>query len=297
MLIFLGAVLAGLQPGGTVRLPPGPHPTIEIDNQNFSPPVTIDARDAVVAGVRITGSTGIIWRGGTIEAPGGMEGNSPKSHGVRLQRARNITFDSVTFTNAKHGMVAGNGVGLTVRNSIFRGLRSDGIDSAGNSDVLIEGNRFTDNKAIPKIGKRGEPGFVDGDHPDAVQIWNTPTTRSVRNIVVRDNFIEGTMQGIGLFGPAMDGYEGIVIENNRIKVTFPTAILLSACTDCRIRYNVVSAAPGARFPVGIKSLESSGLFCENKMVDRPNHRTTAKCGAPAFWADKRLHKDKPAAGQ
>jgi polygalacturonase len=250
---------------------------IEITGQNFSPPVTIDLRDATVMGVRITDSSGIIFRGGTIEAPEGLTGDTPGSHAIRLKRFRDIVLDDVTVTNAKHGMVAGDGLGLTVRNSRFTGMRSDGIDSAGNSNVLIENNRFTGSTPKHKIGIRGEPGFIDGDHADAVQIWASKATRAAHDIVVRNNFIEGDTQGITTFGDTGDGYQRIVVENNHVKVQFPAAIAVMHCTDCRVRYNVISAYPGARFPINVRTDESSGLFCDNKMLDRPDHRVAAKC--------------------
>ena len=277
MILFLIAALSGLQPGAVVRLPPGRQPTIEITGQNFSPAVTIDARDATVMGVRITDSSGIIFRGGTIEAPDGLTGDKPGSHAIRLQRFRDVTFDDVTVTNAKHGMVAGNGFGLTVRNSRFKGLRSDGIDTVGNSNVLIENNRFTDMVPNLKTGVRGEPGFVDGDHPDAVQIWASRDTRAAKDIVIRNNLIEGTTQGITTFGDPGEGYQRIVVENNQIKVNFPAAVAVMYCTDCRVRYNTISAWPGGRFPINVRTDESTGLFCENKMLDRPSHRVAAKC--------------------
>jgi hypothetical protein len=286
MMLLLTAALSGLQPGAVIRLPPGRQPTIEIAGQNFSPAVTIDARDATVMGVRITDSSGIVFRGGTIESPDGVTGDKPGSHGVRLQRSNDITFDNVTFTNAKHGMVAGNGRGLTVRNSRFTGMRSDGINSVSNSDVLIENNRFTDMVPKLKTGVRGEPGFIDGDHPDAVQMWMSQATRTAHDIVIRNNFIEGPTQGITTFGDPGDGYQRIQVENNQIKVSFPAAIAVMHCTDCRVRYNTISTWPGGRFPINVRTDGSTGLFCDNKMLDRPTHRVAAKCPKDGAEATK-----------
>ncbi|MBC7520862.1 MAG: right-handed parallel beta-helix repeat-containing protein [Sandarakinorhabdus sp.] len=277
MLLLLAAALSGLQPGAVVRLPPGRHPTINITGQNFSPPVTIDARDAVVAGVRINNSSGIIWRGGTIEAPDGMTGDKQGSHGVRMRDFRDVSFDGVTFTNAKHGMVTGNGVGFTVRNSTFTGLRSDGIDSVGNSNVLIENNRFVDTRPNPKIGIRGEPGFIDGDHCDAIQLWISDASPRADDITIRGNFIEGQTQGINTFGPRGAGFNRMVVENNIIKITFPAAISVMDCHDCKVRYNTISSAPGAHHPANVRNEGTTGLICENKMLDRPGHRVAAKC--------------------
>lgn len=73
----LAAALPGLKAGGTVTLGPGPYDLIEIKGRHFDPPVKINAGDTLVKGLRIWDSSGIIWRGGTIQAPGGAMAMAP----------------------------------------------------------------------------------------------------------------------------------------------------------------------------------------------------------------------------
>lgn len=284
MLILIVAALSGLQPGATVRLSPGPHEKIVIKDRQFDPPVTIDARGATVKGLEINNSSGIVWRGGTIEAPYGRgdedishRGKGPGFYASNVARSRDITFDDVTFTNARNGMVAGRNNGLTVRNSRFEGLRSDGIDSVGNSNVLIENNRFYNARPIPSTGSKADGTFIDGDHADAIQIWAPKDVPVSTDITIRNNVIEGRTMGINTFGPWGEGYRRIIVENNTIDISYPPGISVMHCTDCRVRYNRLTPNSEAKHKVNLRTDKSTGLFCENKITAIPGHRANAKC--------------------
>jgi hypothetical protein len=288
MIFLITAALAGLQPGATIRLPPGRQDRIVIKDQHFDPPVTIDATGAVVGGLEIRNSSGIKWRGGTIEAPKGRgdedtskagRGTGPGVYASTVARSRNISFDGVTFTNAKIGMLAGRNNGLTVRNSRFHALRSDGIDSVGSSNVLIENNHFFDTRPIPPTGSKADGTFVDGDHCDAVQIWAPKDAPAGTDITVRGNVIEGRTQGINTFGPHGDGYERIIVENNRIHTSYAAGISVMNCTDCRVRFNQLSPDANAKHKINVRTDNSTGQFCGNKITSVPGHRANAKCPA------------------
>lgn len=290
LLLVFAAALAGLAPGATIRVPPGAQPAIAIENRHFDPPVTIDAHGATVAGLTIDGSSGIVWRGGTIAAPNGRgdidspdqkRGSGPAYNATTVSRSRNIAFDDVTFTNAKIGIVASRSRDLAVRNSRFVGLRSDGFVSVGNSHVLIENNHFHDTRPIPSFGSKADGDFVSGDHCDAIQIWAPDDVPVATDITIRGNLIEGSTQGINTFGPRGQGYRRIIVENNTVRITYPAAISVMGCTDCRVRYNTVASAPGANRRANLRTDESTGLFCENRMLALPKHRAAAKCPVPA----------------
>lgn len=289
MILLLTAVLAGLQPGATVRLPPGRQGPIVIKDQNFNPPVTIDASNAVVVGLEITGSSGIIWRGGRIEAPGGRgdadisregRGRGKPYNAAVVGRSQNITFDNVTFTNAKNGLVTGRNNGLTIRNSRFDGMRSDGIDSVGNNNVLIENNRFFGTVPIRATGSRATGDFIDGDHPDAIQFWAPKDVPVSSDIIVRNNVIEGATQGINTFGADTDAYRRVTIEKNRVDVSYPAAISLINCDDCSIRNNDVTSNAQARHKANVRTDRSTGNFCGNTIKMVPGHKANARCAKP-----------------
>lgn len=293
MLLMLFATIAGLAPGTTVRLPPGENAKVVIHDQDFDPPVTIDATDAVVKGVDIHNSSGIIWRGGTIEAPKGRgdedtsaagRGRGNAYHASLVKSSRDITFDDVTFTNAKIGMASARSNGLTVRNSRFVGMRSDGINSVGNSNVLIENNRFWDTRPIPSTGSKADGNWEDGDHCDAIQIWAPPDVPVSTDIVIRGNVIEGPTQGINTFGPSGDGYQRIIVEHNSINTNYAAGISVMNCTDCRVRYNKLWPNEKAEHRINLRTDNSTGLFCENDIASlparQPSHRGNAKCPVP-----------------
>ena len=289
MILLLTTALAGLQPGMTVRLPPGRQGPIVIKGQSFDPPVTIDASNAIVVGLEISNSSGIIWRGGRMEAPRGRgdadtsregRGRGKPYNAVIVDRSRNITFDNVTFTNAKNAMVTGRTNGLTIRNSRFEGMRSDGIDSVGNNNVLIENNRFSGTVPIRATGSRTEGNFIDGDHPDAIQFWTPKEGGVASDIIVRNNIIEGATQGINTFGKDSDAFSRITIEKNRVDISYPAAISLINCDDCTIRDNIVTSNSDARHKANVRSDKSTGTFCGNTVRMIPKHKANARCGKP-----------------
>ncbi|KAB7644947.1 right-handed parallel beta-helix repeat-containing protein [Polymorphobacter fuscus] len=271
------AALPGLTSGGTVTLPPGPHPMVEIRGKTFDPPVTINATGAVVKGLRIWDSKGIIWRGGTIHAPSGNVGHGPVAYGADIRRADTLTIDGATFTNALRGAVVADSRNLVVRNAQFKGLQSDGLDVAGSSHVLIENNRFTDFDPVKATGNKADGTWKDGDHPDAIQMWTTPTNKRVTDVVIRGNTVDGDTQGINFFGPRGDGYARVKIEDNDVRVAYPAAISLGGCDDCSVRNNRIKAAPGAKFRANVRFDESKGKACGNDMPGMPNHPAARRC--------------------
>jgi hypothetical protein len=277
VLTVLAAALAGLQSGATIKLPPGPHPLIAIAAQRFDPPVTIDASGAVINGVRLVEVEGVIFRGGTVVAPGGRAGKGAEGYGVDMRRSHGVRFEGVRFDAAARGLVAADSRALVVRNARFAGLRSDGINLAGTSDVLIEASSFTDFTPVKPKGSKADGNFVDGDHPDAVQIWLTRANPVNRDIVIRHNVIDGDTQGINTFGPRLGHHERIRIENNAVRTNYPAAISVIGCSDCQVRFNTVAGIPGARFKANVRTDASTGQFCGNRIRHVPRHPANAKC--------------------
>lgn len=288
MILLMVAALAGLDAGKTVKLAPGDHDRIVIKGRHFDPPVTIDARGATIKGLSIESSSGIVWRGGTIVAPKGRgdadtspagRGTGPSHYAGVVSRSEQIVFDDVTFADAKIGLLAGRNRDLTVRNSRFRSLRSDGIDSVGNSHVLIENNVFSDTRPILRVGKKGEPGFVDGDHPDAIQLWAPRDLPLASDIIIRNNRIEGSTQGINTFGPKGDGFQRLVIENNTLFTRYAAGIFITNCSDCRVRFNRLEPNPQAQNNIDMRIEASTGQFCGNQITAIPKHSANAACPA------------------
>jgi len=279
MLLVLAsaASISGLKSGAVVVLPPGPHPLLAVTRERFDPPVTIDARRAVISGVRLWDVEGLVFKGGVVEAPGGRNGPGPQGYAVDGKRLKNVVFDGIEAREAMRGMVIGNSDRVTVKNSRFHALRSDGVNMAGVTNIVIEGNQFEDFSPIKATGSRQEGNFVDGDHPDAIQIWTSKVRPFGRDILIRDNRVKADSQGINFFGPQREGYERVRIIGNRVNVRYPAAISLFKCTDCEIRGNHVASMPGARFKANIRVVGSAGRFCGNRIENVRKHSTTGPC--------------------
>ena len=269
--------LPGLKPGGTVTLGPGPYDLIEIKNATFDPPVTIEAGETTVRGIRIWDSKGINWHGGVVIAPGGKDGKGPDFYGADVRRVEKVQFDGTKFTGALRGMVIGDSTGIVVRNAHFTGLRSDGLNVAGTSDVLLENNRFDTFAPVKATGSKSDGSWQDGDHPDAIQIWTTPNVKRVTDVTIRGNIVDGDMQGINFFGPRGDGYARVNITDNDVKITYPAAISVFACDDCSIRNNRIAARPESKYRVNVRFEQSTGKFCGNTMLGMPFHLATVAC--------------------
>ena len=269
--------LPGLKPGATVKLGPGPYDFIEIKGASFSPPVTIDAGTTVVRGLRIWDSKGINWRGGVLMAPMGRDGKGPNYYGADVRRVEDVHFDGTKFTEALRGMVVADSNGLIVRNASFTGLRSDGINVAGTSNVLLENNRFEDFTPVKATGSKKDGTWKDGDHPDAIQFWTTPTSRRVTDVTIRKNLVNGDTQGINFFGPRGDGYARVNVTDNDVRITFPAAISVFSCDECSIQNNRITARPESIWRANIRFEDSTGKACGNKMPGTPNHAATKSC--------------------
>ena len=269
--------LPGLAPGATVRLGPGPYPTLVFRNQRFDPPVTIEAGTAMVMGIRIADSSGIIWRGGNIRSAKGRGENNPDYWGIHIRESDTVTIENSQLSEAYHGMVVGNSRAIIIRNNVFNNLQSDGMDVAGTSDVLIENNRLSGFYPVKATGSHADGTWKDGDHPDAVQIWTSPVKPRVTDITIRGNTIEGDTQGINLFGPKGDGYARIIIDNNSVHITYPPAISIFACDECSIRNNHVWKILGSPYQANIRFEESTGETCGNRMDDWDTHFAMKRC--------------------
>ena len=272
------SLLAAMAPGQTVRLPAGEHELVQIRGKRFDPPVTIVADGAIVRGVQMWDSAGIIWRGGVIMAPTGMGENGPNAWGVDARRVQGVRFENVTVTNARLAMIFSDSRGIVVRDSTFTGLRSDGLNIVSTSDVLVEKNVFTNFKPTKATGSKADGTWKDGDHPDAIQMWVNKPTDAMSDVTIRNNVVDGDTQGISTFGPTGRGHSRIHILNNRLRVKYPAGAVLVDCTDCSIRGNVVETIPGAPYRAHIWLNKSpTAIVCGNDVKAFPDHMAEKKC--------------------
>ena len=243
----LAAILATAQGGETIALS-GSCPTITIA-RTYARPVTIDAVRARVNGVVLSGAN-IRWRGGTLSAPGGLDGKGPLGYAVLIRGARNISVERAIVTGAKKGMVIDKARDITVEQVEFTGLREDGIIASETAGLTVTNSRFADfiprpssctsaagiiTNAVPHRDCRGV--WTDGNHADAVQMRN-----GVTDVLIARNTVRGPTAGITQMDTTGDApLARVVIEDNRIETSTYHQITLTECADCTIRGNTVRA--------------------------------------------------------
>jgi nitrous oxidase accessory protein NosD len=264
----IAAALASASGGSTIKLS-GDCPAVII-SRTYTPAITINADGATVRGLTISGAN-VVWRGGTLRAPGGMDKRGPAGYAALVRGGRGVTFEGTTFTDANRGMVLDEAQDVAIRGSHFVALREDGIIAASTRNLEITRSDFSDSRPHPSTctlaagderglrrrdceAKGGE--WFDGSHPDAIQLRD-----AIIGALIGWNRIDGNTQGIG----QMDGKNdrplaNVKIIGNRVRVAMPHSITLGACDDCAIIDNdVARIGPG-------------------KTIVRFNPATTRACG-------------------
>lgn len=267
----LAAILATAQGGEAIALS-GTCPTITIA-RTYARPVTIDATRARVRGLVISGAN-VRWSGGTLSAPGGLDGKGPLGYAVLIRGARNIRLERAVVTGAKKGMVIDKARGIAVDRVEFTALREDGIIVSETAGLTVTNSRFSDSvprpsrctsaggvvsTAVPQRDCKGV--WVDGNHPDAVQMRN-----GVTDVLIAHNTVRGATAGITQMDTTGDApLARVMVENNRIETSTYHQITLTECTDCAIRGNTVRAERGW----GKRAIIRPGraLRCGNDTID------------------------------
>lgn len=119
--------------------------------------------------------------------------------GLWVRFSQNIQIENSTFRGWYRGILAGKSTGITLRGSDFYDMRSDGVNFAEVTDVLIEGNLFRD------FRRRAD----DPAHPDMIQFWTNGTDSPNRNITIRDNILNARNG---------DWTQSIFMRNERVDV-------------------------------------------------------------------------------
>lgn len=225
----------------------------------FAKPLTIDANKRTVAGLHIDGGGNLIWRGGTIVAPSGSGlktmGKGPAYYGVRITNsARNLTFDNVTFTNARKAIVFGEATGLVVRHSRCLGEVEDCMIASNGNDIKFTDNfvgPFKKNPAqcshsngmVAQLSKRDctarGGSWRDGWHSDVVQLRN-----GVSNVYIAYNVITTSGQGLTQMDREVDApIRNIRFSNNQIRAG-RHGLTLGRCEGCLIDGNRLETSMG-----------------------------------------------------
>lgn len=226
----------------------------------FTRTVTINAQGRTIRGIVLDGGGNLVVRGGKIEAPLGSgtdasEGG-PGNYGVLMKRrSRNVTFEQVTFTNARKAIVFGDGSsGLSVRASRCEGAVEDCLIAAGGSNIEFSNNvvgpfetKPTQCKVTSGIlytlsrAKCTAQGGLwrDGWHSDVVQLRD-----GVSNVVVANNVINTTGQGLTQMDRDIDApIRNVRFTKNNIHAGYH-GLTLDRCEDCLIDGNTLKTSMG-----------------------------------------------------
>lgn len=276
----IASILASA-PGGSTLVLRGDCPAITIA-RSYSPALVIEAQGAVVRGLRVSGG-GVLWRGGTIRAPGGIEAAGDAGYGAKVT-GRNVTLDTVTFVDFNRAIVTSKAVDFTVRRSQFE-LGQDGIIAAGGSGLNVLGNVFRVTSRRPSICRtatgtvEGLPArvcrsrggeWLDGWHQDAVQIRD-----GIDGIRIIGNTIVGVSQGIGEMNSKRDApLSNVLIKDNDIAVSgFHSITIGAGSSNVRIVNNKVRQTGGRRTVIRVPD---TAVACENN-VQRPGDPGAGRC--------------------
>jgi hypothetical protein len=269
----VAAMLAYASGGDTIQLTGNCGP-IEIA-KDYDRPVIIDATNARVRGLRITG-TNVDWRGGTLSAQDGPQGTGPRGYAVYISGGAGVSISNATITAARMGAVVVKSRDIKFLKNNFTRLRVDGLNVSLTQGLTVSYNRFEQSlpnpstcllaggKMVPGIKKSACRGaWTDGDHPDAVQMRN-----GVVGAVLDHNTVLGNTQGLVQMDTAGDApLSKVRIWANTVQTSTYHPITLYVCNSCSIEGNTVKRAAGSP----LKSVISQGRAarCGNIVPDQP----------------------------
>lgn len=231
------AAMKLVRPGDEVRLTSGTYNGLQIQNLTLASTVTVTSADpdhpAVVTGLLVKNSTNLTFRSvefsvaanamNTVQVygshhvafdqvevhgPAGL-GAATKASPFMIRNSQSVTVERSEFHDLWHAVSLLDTSRVTIRNNSFHDIRTDGVRGGGNSNLLIEGNLFTDFHP------------AKGDHPDAIQLWSTNQAVAAHDIVIRGNLVvrgDGEpVQGVFIRDTFdMLPFERVKVENNTI---------------------------------------------------------------------------------
>lgn len=210
---------------------------------------------------KVNGGTNITFD--TVHFHGSLDGDPTNDGtGITFGGVNGIKLINSEFEQLGRGAVFGSSTNITVANNRFHDIRSDGMDFAAVTNVLIDGNSFTNFNR------------VSADHPDAIQFWTTGTSRASTDIVIRNNVVlEGSGSGMqGIFMRDELGtlpYERVTIENNLIYETnMSNGITVMGGKDITIRGNTVLSPSEDTVPVWIRVESVTGGTVTRNLTDK-----------------------------
>lgn len=252
----LATQLATAKPGDVLALT-GPQAPIFIKGLTFAAPgITLDLSAATLSNVRLQSVQGVTIKGGQftptdylgavyidrcqhIVVQGISLDGQGLWNGVTVRASSDVSVLASRFDCPKTGIPAERLTGGLIQGNTFYGYAVDGVDLAGCHDVTVEFNGFMGGM------------LADDHHPDAVQGWPLPGEPPPSGNIIRKNLIHGHTQGVGFYNHDAGGFDGHVIEDNDICISYPGAITLGGSRTSVVRRNRVRTLPGSDYKAKI----------------------------------------------
>lgn len=209
---------------------------------------------------RVSDASNIVFNGVTVH---GSLDNDPGNdgRGIQVANSSGITVTNSEFTQLSTGIVFNGSSNITVKNNNVHGMRSDGMDFASTSQVLIDGNSFRDFSP------------AEGDHPDAIQFWNKTGSSSVRDVTIINNVVlAGTSSGSqGIFMSDNGGYayKNVLIQNNLIFTGGQwNGILVAGADGVKVIGNTVLSPSNDSLMAWIRMDDITNGLVQNNVTDK-----------------------------
>lgn len=215
---YSGVVLQNIIPTGTITFTSADpmHPAVLTDlnmvgsrNISLSNLTLLTSNDATWYHFIVNNSSNISMSHMMFDGPGMTP--LQDTTGLMVRSSSNVSITNSEFKNLVFGVNFLDNTGVTVNDSYFHDLRSDGIRGGGNSQIVYTNNFFTN----------FHPNSVD--HPDAIQLWTTSETTAASDILISGNVMVRGATGSPFQGIFIRDEIGTLHYNN---VTVTNNILL-----------------------------------------------------------------------
>lgn len=260
-----------------MRLGPGTYPRFDLTGIKFDLPITIASADpnnpATIASLLLQDVKGVVFEDITFQTRqiplrhtkpfqvlesanvrfsktqfiGDQSAAHPLGQGLYVRASINISINRSVFAHWYRGAVFDRSSHLTIRDSKFTRMTSDGLNFSAVSDVRIEQNL---------IGHFLRDLNSD-DHADMIQFWTRGTTTPNTNIVIKDNALVagrgGFTHSIFMRNEVVDQiptarymrYANVQIVGNQISNAHTHGISIGQTDGLKIERNALTRAPNA----------------------------------------------------
>lgn len=180
--------------------------------------------------------------------------------GLVVRDTNNFWLTGNTFDDLYRGSFIQRGSNHVVSNNLYKNMRVDGATFAAVDRTTVDGNTFRDFH------------WIDGDHPDAIQFWNTNETRGSTNVTIKNNVVlpgqgMGT-QGIWIADPGAYGFKNFVIENNLLYSNeMYNGIGIVGGSGFQVIGNTILSSPTDSKQFWIRLQNSNDILVKNNVAD------------------------------